>query len=50
MADKVESVQEHDPPLSSDAMQLVPPSVDAIWKGENDSDGEYSEEMGHPLE
>ena len=53
MTDKVQqpdSVQEQALPLPGVAAPLAAPPVDAIWKGENESDGEYAEDQDIPLE
>ena len=50
MNDKVQQLDEQVPPLPSAAVPLEPPSVNAIWKGENESDGEYTDDQELPLE
>ena len=48
-----ESTQDREIRVSSPVLErevdLIPPPIDAIWKGENESDGEYVEAQD-PLE
>lgn len=49
MDDKRDVVKaDHSLPLTRPFIQ--PPSINAIWKGENESDSEYVEEQDFPLE